>query len=85
MRGRIFWLLVLAGSGLYLLNPGFGVLEIIPDNLPLLGNVDETAAVLLLLRSLIELNIVGAATVKRMLNVKDGLNRVVLGDRLERK
>lgn len=26
---------------LYLLNPGFGWVEILPDNLPLVGNLDE--------------------------------------------
>lgn len=28
----------------YLLNPGAGFLEFLPDNLPLLGNIDEAAA-----------------------------------------
>jgi uncharacterized membrane protein YkvA (DUF1232 family) len=36
----------------YLLNPGAGVFELIPDNLPLLGNLDEATAVALLLASL---------------------------------
>ena len=34
---------------LYLLNPGSGVFELIPDNIPGLGNLDEAAAVFLLL------------------------------------
>lgn len=34
---------------LYILNPGAGVFELIPDNLPLVGNLDEAAAVALLL------------------------------------
>lgn len=33
----------------YLANPGAGVLEIIPDNLPLVGNLDEAFATMLLL------------------------------------
>jgi len=33
----------------YLLNPGAGIFEILPDNLPLVGNLDEAAAVGLLL------------------------------------
>jgi len=37
---------------LYLLNPMAGVFEIIPDNLPLVGNLDEAAAVALLLMCL---------------------------------
>ena len=39
-------------SLLYLLNPGAGVFELIPDNLPLIGNLDEAAAVALLLACL---------------------------------
>jgi uncharacterized membrane protein YkvA (DUF1232 family) len=37
---------------IYLLNPGAGILELIPDNLPLIGNLDEAAAVALLLMCL---------------------------------
>lgn len=37
---------------LYLLNPTAGVFEIIPDNLPIIGNLDEAAAVALLLMCL---------------------------------
>jgi|LDZU01.1.fsa_nt_gi uncharacterized membrane protein YkvA (DUF1232 family) len=32
----------------YLLNPTLGVLELIPDNLPIVGNLDEGAAAILL-------------------------------------
>lgn len=39
-------------SVLYLLNPGAGIFEILPDNLPLVGNLDEAAAVALLLMCL---------------------------------
>jgi len=34
---------------IYLLNPGAGIFELIPDNLPYIGNLDEAAAVALLL------------------------------------
>ena len=44
-------LLGLAGA-VYLLNIGFGVVEFIPDNLPLWGNLDEGAATLLMLNGL---------------------------------
>ena len=36
-------------SALYILNPTAGLFEIIPDNLPFIGNLDEAAAVALLL------------------------------------
>lgn len=39
-------------AGLYLLNPGFGVFEIIPDNIPFVGNLDEVTATFLILSSL---------------------------------
>ncbi|WP_395736752.1 DUF1232 domain-containing protein [Prosthecobacter sp.] len=45
-------LLVLASgilSALYLLNPTGGVIEFIPDNFPLIGNLDEAAATALLI------------------------------------
>jgi hypothetical protein len=41
-------------GGIYLLNPSFGVLEFIPDNLPIIGNLDEGASVLLILAGIIE-------------------------------
>ena len=37
---------------LYILNPTAGLFEFIPDNLPLVGNLDEAAAVALLLMCL---------------------------------
>jgi Protein of unknown function (DUF1232) len=39
-------------SIIYLLNPTAGFLELLPDNLPLIGNIDEGAAGALLLWSL---------------------------------
>ena len=33
----------------YLLNPGAGVFELIPDNIPIIGNLDEAAALTILL------------------------------------
>ncbi len=39
-------------SVVYLLNPTAGVFEILPDNLPFIGNLDEAAAVALLLMCL---------------------------------
>jgi len=39
-------------AAIYLLNPGAGVFELIPDNIPFIGNLDEAAAVALLLMCL---------------------------------
>lgn len=39
-------------SALYLFNPTLGVFELIPDNIPIVGNLDEIGATLLLLRCL---------------------------------
>jgi len=36
-------------STIYIFNPTAGLLELLPDNLPLIGNLDEAAAVALLL------------------------------------
>ena len=38
----------------YILNPGAGVIEFIPDNLPIVGNLDEGAAFLLMWYGLVE-------------------------------
>ena len=37
---------------LYLLNPTMGVFELIPDNIPLIGNLDEVGATYLLFYAL---------------------------------
>ena len=39
-------------SFIYLLNPTAGFFELIPDNIPLIGNLDEAAAMTLLLMCL---------------------------------
>lgn len=36
-------------AGLYLINPTAGVLELLPDVLPIVGNLDEAAAVTILI------------------------------------
>ena len=36
----------------YLINPTAGILELIPDNLPVVGNLDEAAAMMLVISSL---------------------------------
>ena len=47
-------LVALAGllAFLYLMNPTFGVAEFLPDNIPLLGNIDEATASMVLLGAL---------------------------------
>ncbi|MDZ4768109.1 MAG: DUF1232 domain-containing protein [Chloroflexota bacterium] len=48
-------MLVLGSAGLailYLLNPTLGFFEFVPDNLPIVGNLDEFAATALLLNAL---------------------------------
>lgn len=44
-------MVALAGllSLVYLLNPTAGILELIPDNIPLVGNLDEATAVAIIL------------------------------------
>ena len=39
-------------SAIYLLNIGFGIIEVIPDNTPIFGNLDEAAATALLINCL---------------------------------
>ena len=47
-------LVILVGviSTAYLLNPGAGFIEMIPDNFPVIGNLDEAGATLILLSCL---------------------------------
>ena len=45
------WVLLVI-SIFYLLNPSAGIWEIIPDNIPIIGNLDEVAAVLIALDAL---------------------------------
>jgi len=40
---------------IYLLNPTFGVFELIPDNLPFVGNLDEGAAAIAFWYGILEL------------------------------
>ncbi len=39
-------------SAMYLLNVGYGFVELIPDNFPVIGNLDEATATALLLSCL---------------------------------
>ncbi|OUR99609.1 hypothetical protein A9Q84_00895 [Halobacteriovorax marinus] len=42
---------------LYILNPTAGIIEFIPDNIPYIGNLDEAAAVVLILGCLRHFNV----------------------------
>jgi uncharacterized membrane protein YkvA (DUF1232 family) len=50
------WLVYIFGviGVIYILNPTLGVLEFIPDNLPVIGNLDESVAVMLILAGIVE-------------------------------
>jgi len=50
----LIYLLSIIGI-IYLLNPTAGLLELIPDNLPVVGNLDEGAAALLVWQGLSEI------------------------------
>ena len=39
-------------SAVYLINPTAGIVELIPDNFPIIGNLDEAAATILIIRCL---------------------------------
>jgi len=55
-RGIPPWFIYLTGlvSIIYLLNPTAGIIELIPDNIPFLGNLDEGVAALLIWYALVE-------------------------------
>ncbi|QQL44385.1 DUF1232 domain-containing protein [Sulfuriroseicoccus oceanibius] len=55
--GKIFALIGAAISGLYLLNPTLGWVELIPDNIPGVGNLDEAFFTGLLILSLAKLGV----------------------------
>lgn len=46
----VFTIMVIAA--IYLLNPSWGLFEFIPDNIPLIGNLDEGVATTILLSGL---------------------------------
>ena len=41
----------------YIMNPTAGIIELIPDNIPFIGNLDEAGAVFLILKCLREFGI----------------------------
>lgn len=55
-RGWPKWLVYLLGllGVVYMLNPTAGFIELIPDNLPIVGNLDEGLALMLVIAGLVE-------------------------------
>ena len=56
-RGVPRWLILAFGilGFLYILHPTMGLIELIPDNLPIIGNLDEGVAFLLIMYAIREL------------------------------
>ncbi|RME46487.1 MAG: DUF1232 domain-containing protein [Caldilineae bacterium] len=57
MRGipvSLIYLLAVLGA-IYLFNPTAGIFELLPDNLPVVGNLDEGVAAMLVWYGLVEL------------------------------
>lgn len=60
MRNKLKTIVVILGGllgVLYILNPTAGLIEIIPDNIPIIGNLDEAGAFFLILGCLRHFNI----------------------------
>lgn len=55
-RGWPRWLVYILSilGGVYILNPTFGLFELIPDVLPVIGNIDESLAIMLVLAGIVE-------------------------------
>lgn len=51
MKG-FFMAMIALFCGFYLLNPTWGFIEVIPDNVPFLGNLDEATAAAVLIACL---------------------------------
>ncbi len=69
--GIVLWLVFGIAAVIYLVNPGAGIVEAIPDNVPLFGNLDEAGATLLVLSAIryltgIDLSRVRKAEPKRL-------------------
>jgi len=59
------WTFVVLG-GIYILNPTFGV-DLLPDNMPILGNLDEAAVLVLMMGALRYLGVRLPDFIERML------------------
>ena len=54
IRG-IFFLII---GGIYISNPGAGIIELLPDNLPLIGNLDEGVSGVVILQGLTDIGFI---------------------------
>lgn len=57
MVGNLISVVGLVLAGIYLANPGWGVIELLPDNILGLGNIDEVVATTIFLGCLSRLGI----------------------------
>lgn len=49
---KLFMILTVALSALYLIYPSLGIFEFIPDSIPVIGHLDEATAMMILLWAL---------------------------------
>lgn len=52
----VAWATIIAGS-VYLINPTAGIFELLPDNLPVVGNLDEAAVLFLMYSAMLYLGV----------------------------
>ena len=70
-----------AFSAIYLFNPTAGFLELIPDNLPIVGNLDEAAAAALLISCLSYFGLDLGSLFGRKTKKEDGIIDIEVEDR----
>ncbi|MBP6602774.1 MAG: DUF1232 domain-containing protein [Verrucomicrobiales bacterium] len=70
-----------AFSAIYLFNPTAGFLELIPDNLPIVGNLDEAAAAALLISCLSYFGLDLGSLFGRKTKKDDGIIDIEVEDR----
>ncbi|MFH1403644.1 MAG: DUF1232 domain-containing protein [Candidatus Altiarchaeota archaeon] len=76
MGRRILWKIIVIGSAIYLLNPGLGIFELIPDNLPFIGNIDEVGALMILLRGLAEIGVIPQEKIEKLLSIGGEVKKI---------
>ena len=76
-----FWHFAATISTIYILNPTAGFFELIPDILPLVGNIDETFFNGLLFLSLFELDILDEKKIGKIKEIKTIPFRLLKGNK----